>query len=60
VLDLVHHVLVNEREPGFCGQKFIPNALNKIAHWLGCAAERNWISRLYVDGGVDWKPLLMW
>jgi ribulose-phosphate 3-epimerase len=53
VLDLVHHVLVMSVNPGFGGQKFIPNALNKIAALARLRAERTLDFRIEVDGGVD-------
>ncbi|HEX8872854.1 MAG TPA: ribulose-phosphate 3-epimerase [Candidatus Acidoferrum sp.] len=53
VLDLVHHVLVMSVNPGFGGQKFIPNSLNKIAALARMRAERNLEFRIEVDGGVD-------
>lgn len=53
VLDLVHHVLVMSVNPGFGGQKFIPNALNKIAALTRMRAERKLEFRIEVDGGVD-------
>ncbi len=53
VLDLVHHVLVMSVNPGFAGQKFIPNALNKIAALARMRAERKLEYRIEVDGGVD-------
>ena len=53
VLDLVHHVLVMSVNPGFGGQKFIPNSLNKIAALARMRAERNLEYRIEVDGGVD-------
>jgi ribulose-phosphate 3-epimerase len=53
VLDLVHHVLVMSVNPGFGGQKFIPNALNKIAALARMRAERKLEFRIEVDGGVD-------
>ena len=53
VLDLVHHVLVMSVNPGFGGQKFIPNALNKIAALARMRAERKLEYRIEVDGGVD-------
>jgi ribulose-phosphate 3-epimerase len=53
VLDLVHHVLIMSVNPGFGGQKFIPNALNKIAALARMRAERNLEFRIEVDGGVD-------
>jgi ribulose-phosphate 3-epimerase len=53
VLDLVHHVLVMSVNPGFGGQEFIPNALNKIAHLARMRAERNLEFRIEVDGGID-------
>jgi len=39
--------------PGFGGQKFIPNALNKIAALARLRAERKLDFRIEVDGGVD-------
>ncbi|MGB7846050.1 MAG: ribulose-phosphate 3-epimerase [Candidatus Acidiferrum sp.] len=53
VLDLVHHVLVMSVNPGFGGQKFIPNSLNKIAALARMRAERKLDFRVEVDGGVD-------
>jgi len=53
VLYLVHHVLVMSVNPGFGGQKFIPNALNKIAALARMRAERKLEFRIEVDGGVD-------
>jgi ribulose-phosphate 3-epimerase len=53
VLDLVHHVLVMSVNPGFGGQKFIPNALNKIASLARMRAERKLEFRIEVDGGID-------
>ncbi|HYW65301.1 MAG TPA: ribulose-phosphate 3-epimerase [Candidatus Dormibacteraeota bacterium] len=53
VLDLVHHVLVMSVNPGFGGQKFIPNSLNKIAALARMRAERKLDFRIEVDGGVD-------
>jgi ribulose-phosphate 3-epimerase len=53
VLDLVHHVLVMSVNPGFGGQKFIPNSLNKIAALARMRSERKLDFRIEVDGGVD-------
>jgi ribulose-phosphate 3-epimerase len=53
VLDLVHHVLIMSVNPGFSGQKFIPNSLNKIAALARMRSERNLEYRIEVDGGVD-------
>lgn len=53
VLDLVHHVLIMSVNPGFGGQKFIPNSLNKIAALVRMRAERKLDFRIEVDGGVD-------
>ena len=53
VLDLVHHVLVMSVNPGFGGQKFIPNSLNKIAALVRMRTERKLDFRIEVDGGVD-------
>jgi ribulose-phosphate 3-epimerase len=53
VLDLVHHVLVMSVNPGFGGQKFIPNSLNKIAALARMRTERKLDFRIEADGGVD-------
>jgi ribulose-phosphate 3-epimerase len=57
VLDLVHHVLIMSVNPGFGGQKFIPNSLNKIAALARMRAERNLEFRIEVDGGVDMETV---
>jgi ribulose-phosphate 3-epimerase len=52
VLDTVHHVLVMSVNPGFGGQKFIRNALNKMEALTWMRKERRLDFRIEVDGGV--------
>ena len=52
VLDLVHHVLVMSVNPGFGGQKFIRNSLNKISELANEREMRRLDFRIEVDGGV--------
>lgn len=52
VLDMVNLVLVMSVNPGFGGQKFIPNALHKIAKLAKIRQERRLNFRIEVDGGV--------
>ncbi|MBX9599653.1 MAG: ribulose-phosphate 3-epimerase [Bryobacteraceae bacterium] len=52
VLDLVDVVLVMSVNPGFGGQRFIPNALNKIARLAGKRRERGLAFLIEIDGGV--------
>jgi len=53
VLDKVDTVLVMSVNPGFGGQKFIPNALEKIRQVNQWRARYNGQFRIQVDGGVD-------
>jgi ribulose-phosphate 3-epimerase len=53
VLDKVDTVLVMSVNPGFGGQKFIPNALEKIRQLDQWRARFNSAFRIEVDGGVD-------
>ncbi|HEU0369368.1 MAG TPA: ribulose-phosphate 3-epimerase [Candidatus Acidoferrum sp.] len=52
VLDLVHHVLVMSVNPGFGGQRFIRNSLNKMKQLVRMRDERRLDFRVEVDGGV--------
>jgi ribulose-phosphate 3-epimerase len=52
VLPMVHHVLVMSVNPGFGGQKFLPRALDRIAHLARLRAELGLNYRIEVDGGV--------
>ena len=52
VLDLVHHVLVMSVNPGFGGQRFIRNSLNKMRQLARMRDERRLDFRIEVDGGV--------
>lgn len=52
VLPMVHHVLVMSVNPGFGGQKFLPLALDKIAHLAELRSEMGLNFRIEVDGGV--------
>jgi ribulose-phosphate 3-epimerase len=52
VLDMVHHVLVMSVNPGFGGQKFISNALQKIKTLAEVRESLGLAFRIEVDGGV--------
>jgi len=52
VLDLVHHVLVMSVNPGFGGQQFIGNSLNKMRALARMRDGRKLDFRIEVDGGV--------
>jgi ribulose-phosphate 3-epimerase len=52
VLDFVHHVLVMSVNPGFGGQQFIRNSLNKMKLLARMRDERGLNFRIEVDGGV--------
>ncbi len=52
VLDIVDYVLVMSVNPGFGGQKFIPNAVHKIRRLAELRARRGLQYRIEVDGGI--------
>jgi len=52
VLGIVDYVLVMSVNPGFGGQKFIPNALHKIRQLTEVRASKGLNFRIEVDGGV--------
>jgi ribulose-phosphate 3-epimerase len=53
VLDRVDHILVMSVNPGFGGQSFIPNALEKIQKLRKMRERYNANFRIEVDGGID-------
>ena len=57
VLDKVDMVLVMTVYPGFSGQKFIPEALNKIPKLVKARKERKLNFDIQIDGGVSLKNL---
>lgn len=52
VLDMVDYVLVMSVNPGFGGQKFLPNSLHKMRHLAEIRPQRGLNYRIEVDGGV--------
>ena len=52
VLDLVDYVLVMSVNPGYGGQRFIPNSLNKIRELDRNRGERGLNFSIEIDGGV--------
>jgi len=52
VLDVVDYVLVMSVNPGFGGQKFLPNSLHKMRQLSEIRARRGLNFRIEVDGGV--------
>jgi ribulose-phosphate 3-epimerase len=52
VLDMVDYVLVMSVNPGFGGQKFLPNSLHKMRHLAEIRAQRGLNYRIEVDGGI--------
>ncbi|AEV96742.1 ribulose-phosphate 3-epimerase [Niastella koreensis] len=52
VLDDLDMVLIMSVNPGFGGQKFIPNTLNKIRTLRRMITERGIATKIEIDGGV--------
>jgi ribulose-phosphate 3-epimerase len=52
VLPMVHHVLVMSVNPGFGGQKFLPQTLHKIRRLAELREELGLNFRIEIDGGV--------
>jgi ribulose-phosphate 3-epimerase len=52
VLSFVDHILVMSVNPGFGGQKFIPNSLEKIKQLRKVVQQRGLSVKIEVDGGV--------
>ncbi|MBM3767123.1 MAG: ribulose-phosphate 3-epimerase [Acidobacteria bacterium] len=52
VLDIADFVLVMSVNPGFGGQKFLPNSLNKIRQLAALRAEWGLDFKIEIDGGV--------
>jgi ribulose-phosphate 3-epimerase len=52
-LQFVDYVLVMSVNPGFGGQKFIPQALEKVKRLRQIIVERQLNVRIEIDGGVD-------
>ncbi|MGD9976545.1 MAG: ribulose-phosphate 3-epimerase [Bacteroidales bacterium] len=53
VLDDIDMVLIMSVNPGFGGQKFIPNSYSKIERLRAMINSRNLSTLIEVDGGVD-------
>ena len=53
VLELVDYVLIMSVNPGFGGQKFIANSLNKVAELRRMIDEGGYSTLIEVDGGVN-------
>lgn len=52
VLEIVDYVLVMSVNPGYGGQKFIPNSLRKVRELVRYRAERRLDFSIEIDGGV--------
>jgi ribulose-phosphate 3-epimerase len=52
VLDIVDYVLVMSVNPGYGGQTFIPNSLNKVRELARRRSERGLSFSIEIDGGV--------
>jgi ribulose-phosphate 3-epimerase len=57
VLDVVDYVLVMSVNPGFGGQKFIPNALRKVRALDTLRKERGLHFAIEIDGGISLENL---
>ncbi len=53
ILPYVDYVLLMSVNPGFGGQKFIPNVLDKVKALKKQITERGLNSKIEIDGGVD-------
>lgn len=57
VLDFVDYVLVMSVNPGYGGQTFIPNSLNKVRELCRAREERRLNFFIEIDGGVGYENI---
>jgi ribulose-phosphate 3-epimerase len=57
VLDIVDYVLVMSVNPGYGGQKFIPNSLRKVRELVRMRADRQLDFAIEIDGGVGMENI---
>jgi ribulose-phosphate 3-epimerase len=57
VLQFADYVLVMSVNPGFGGQKFIPQSIDKVKRLRRLIDERQLNTRIEIDGGVDRKNI---
>ena len=57
VLDIVDYVLVMSVNPGYGGQKFIPNSLRKVRELVQMREERKLGFVIEIDGGVGMENI---
>lgn len=57
VLEIVDYVLVMSVNPGFGGQKFIPNSLRKLRQLSDLRARRGLNFHIEVDGGINFESI---
>ena len=57
VLDLIDYVLIMSVNPGFGGQKFIPESLNKVKDLRKIIDENNLNVKIQIDGGIGLENL---
>jgi len=57
VLDMVDYVLVMSVNPGFGAQKFIPGTLHKMTQLAEIRAQKGYLYRIEVDGGVGMQTV---
>jgi len=57
VLDIADYVLVMSVNPGYGGQQFIPNSLNKVRQLVRMRAERSLNFAIEIDGGVGMENI---
>lgn len=57
VLDIVDYVLVMSVNPGYGGQKFIPNSLRKVRELVQMREERKLNFAIEIDGGVGMENI---
>jgi len=57
VLQFADYVLVMSVNPGFGGQKFIPQSIDKVKRLRSLIADRQLNTRIEIDGGIDRKNI---
>ena len=57
IIDALDYVLIMSVNPGFGGQAFIPNSLNKISALRQVIQAKNLKTLIQVDGGVNEKTI---